>query len=44
MSIPSEIVRVGSGEQETEEFKCGLVFFLVCFVACCSIDGAGETV
>lgn len=39
MAIPSEIVKAGSGAQETEGFKCGLVFFLICFVACCSMDG-----
>lgn len=44
MAIPSETAKAASGAQDTEELKCGLVFFLICFVACCSVAGAGEIV
>lgn len=45
MAFPSQIAKSGSGAQETEGFKCGLVFFLICdpqtacSVASCSMDG-----
>lgn len=45
MAFPSQIAKAGSGAQETEGFKCGLVFFLTCdpqtacSVASCSMDG-----